>query len=102
VVDRPRAFHPGFDYSAATKAKGGKWTFDELDKFLAHPQSYIAGTKMTFNGIQNTDQRANLIAYLRTQSDNPVPLPQAAAPASTGSAPEPSQQTTGSAPQNPK
>lgn len=84
------------------KAKGGQWTFDELDKFLAHPQSYIAGTKMTFNGIQNADQRANLIAYLRTQSDNPVPLPQAAAPASTGNAQEPSQQTTGSAPQNPK
>ena len=102
VVDRPRASHPGFDYSAAMKAKGGQWTFDELDKFLAHPQSYIAGTKMTFNGIQNADQRANLIAYLRTQSDNPVPLPQAAAPASTGNAQEPSQQTTGSAPQNPK
>lgn len=81
VVDRPRASHPGYDYSSAMKAKGGKWTFEELDKFLTHPQGYIAGTKMTFNGIQNPDQRANLIAYLRTLSDNPVPLPKVAAPA---------------------
>ncbi|WGR94939.1 cytochrome c family protein [Bradyrhizobium sp. ISRA443] len=91
VVDRPRASHPGFDYSAAMKAKGGKWTFDEIDKFLTHPQGYIPGTKMTFSGIQSSGQRANLIAYLRTLSDNPVPLPQAAAPASSGSAQSPSQ-----------
>ena len=86
VVDRPRASHPGYDYSSAMKAKGGKWTFEELDKFLTHPQGYIPGTKMTFNGIQNPDQRANLIAYLRTQSDNPVPLPKAASEAPSGNA----------------
>jgi hypothetical protein len=62
------------------ESKGGKWTFEELDQFLTHPQGYIAGTKMTFNGIQNPDQRANLIAYMRTQSDSVVPLPKAAAP----------------------
>lgn len=93
VVDRPRASHPGFDYSSAMKAKGGKWTFDELDKFLTQPQGYIPGTKMTFAGIQNPEQRANLIAYLRTQSDNPVPLPKAAAPAAPGNAQNPQQQT---------
>jgi hypothetical protein len=60
----------------------------------------VAGTSI--NAVQNADQRANLIAYLRTQSDNPVPLPEAAAPASAGSEQEPSQQTMGSAPQNPK
>jgi cytochrome c len=93
VVDRPRASHPGFDYSAAMRAKGGKWTFDELDNFLTHPQGYIPGTKMTFSGIQNPDQRANLIAYLRTLSDNPVPLPKAAAPTASGSAQNPSQRS---------
>jgi cytochrome c len=91
VVDRPRASEPGFDYSAAMKAKGGKWTFEELDKFLTHPQGYIPGTKMTFGGIQNPDRRADLIAYLRTLSDTPVPLPSAAAPNSSGSAPNPPQ-----------
>jgi len=78
VVDRPRASEPGFDYSAAMKAKGGKWSFEELDKFLTHPQGYIPGTKMTFGGIQNPNQRADLIAYLRTLSDHPAPLPTAA------------------------
>jgi cytochrome c len=42
VVDRPRASHPGFDYSAAMKGKGGKWTFDKLDKFLAQPSPHCA------------------------------------------------------------
>lgn len=75
VVGRPRASEPGYDYSAAMKAKGGTWTFDELDKFLAGPQKYIPGTKMTFTGVDNDKQRADLIAYLRTLSDNPLPLP---------------------------
>ena len=93
VVERPRASHPGFDYSAAMKAKGGKWTFDELGKCSTHPQGSIPGTKMTFGGIQNPDQRADLIAYLRTLSDNPVPLPQATAPAASGSTQNPSQKS---------
>jgi cytochrome c len=78
VVGRPRASEAGFDYSAAMIAKGGSWTFDELNKFLAGPRNYIQGTKMTFAGLDNEHQRADLIAYLRTLSDNPVPLPKAA------------------------
>ena len=77
VVDRPRASEAGFDYSAAMKAKSGKWSFEELDKFLTHPQGYIPGIKMTFSGIQNDNQRGDLIAYLRTLSDNPAPSPPA-------------------------
>jgi cytochrome c len=75
VVGRKRASEAGYDYSSAMKAKGGTWTFDELNKFLAGPQKYIPGTKMTFAGVSNDKQRADLIAYLRTQSDNPLPLP---------------------------
>jgi cytochrome c len=86
VVDRPRASEPGFDYSTAMKAKGGKWSFDELDKFLTHPQGYVPGTKMTFGGIENAQQRGDLIAYLRTLSDHPTPLPEAAAAAPASSA----------------
>jgi cytochrome c len=85
VVGRVRASFPGFDYSAAMKAKGGSWTFDELFKFLKSPQAYIEGTKMTFAGLASTQDRINLIAYLRTNSDSPVaipaPNPKAAAPA---------------------
>src|SRR5690242_15883032 len=80
VVDRPRASHPGFDYSGAMKAKGGNWTYDELFRFLKSPGSYIPGTKMSFAGIRSAQERIDLIAYLRTQSDSPAPIP-APAPA---------------------
>jgi cytochrome c len=89
VVDRPRAAHPGFNYSAAMKAKGGKWTYEELDKFIDDPRGYISGTAMTFAGVKNDQQRADVIDYLHTLSDNPVPLPKAQAenaPAAGGAA----------------
>ncbi len=79
VVGRPKASQPGFSYSAAMKAKGGDWSFQELNKFLTNPRGYIPGTAMSFQGIQRAPERANVIDYLRTLSDNPQPLPQAAA-----------------------
>ena len=69
----------GFNFSAAMKAKGGTWTFDELNKFLAAPREYIPGTAMTFAGLTRDTQRADVIDYLHTLSDNPVPLPKAEA-----------------------
>jgi cytochrome c len=75
VVGGERGEGRGFNFSAAMKAKGGKWTYDELDKFLADPRGYIPGTAMTFAGIKNDQQRADVIDYLHTLSDNPVPLP---------------------------
>ena len=64
----------GFAYSKPLKAKGGTWTYDALDAFIAKPKVYIPGTKMTFAGIKKAKERANLIAYLRSLSDNPAPL----------------------------
>jgi len=89
IVDRPRASDAGFNYSAAMKAKGGKWTFDELSKFLANPRGYVSGTAMAFAGLARGAQRADVIDYLRTLADSPVPLPKAAAnvPAPAGAAP---------------
>jgi cytochrome c len=78
VVGRKRASHEGFNYSAAMKAKGGEWTFDELNKFLSGPAGYIPGTSMGFAGIPRGSERADLIDYLRTRADSPVPLPKAA------------------------
>jgi cytochrome c len=69
----------GFAFSDAMKKKGGKWTFEELNKFIEDPRGYIPGTKMTFAGIKRDTQRADVIDYLRTLSDNPVPLPKAEA-----------------------
>jgi cytochrome c len=79
VVGRPRASEAGFNYSAAMKAKGGTWTFGELYAFLANPRGYIPGTNMTFAGLSRGQQRADVIDYLNTLSDKPLPLPKAAA-----------------------
>src|SRR3954452_3676719 len=68
----------GFNFSAAMKAKGGEWTFDDLNKFLANPKAFIPGTAMGFAGIQKDSERADVIAYLATLADKPVPLPTAA------------------------
>ena len=89
IVDRARASEAGFNYSAAMKAKGGKWTYDELSKFLTNPRGYIQGTAMTFAGLARDTQRADVISYLRTLADSPVPLPKAAAnaPAPAAAAP---------------
>ena len=68
----------GFNFSAAMKGKGGTWTFDDLNKFIANPKGFVPGTAMGFAGIQKDSERADVIAYLRTLSDNPAPLPTAA------------------------
>jgi len=81
VVGRKKASEPGFSYSEAMKGFGAKdgvdtWTFEEINKFISHPQQTVPGTKMTFVGLKKPEDRANVIGYLRTQSDSPVPLPQ--------------------------
>jgi cytochrome c len=65
----------GFNYSAALKGKGGDWSFDELNAFIQNPKAHIPGTIMAFAGIPSADERANVLAYMRTLADNPVPLP---------------------------
>jgi cytochrome c len=64
-----------YDYSKVLAALNGKWTYEELNKFLYKPKLYSKGTKMNYAGLSKTKDRANLIAWLRTKSDNPVPLP---------------------------
>lgn len=87
VVNRPVATVEGFSYSAAMKefSQGGKevWNYDHLNQFLTSPKGFIKGTAMGFAGDKKDNERADLIAYLRTLSDNPAPLPapEAAAPA---------------------
>jgi cytochrome c len=78
VVGRERAGEQGFNYSAGMKAKTGKWTFDDLNQFITSPKSFVPGTAMGFAGIPKDSERADVIDYLHTLSDNPVPLPVAA------------------------
>jgi cytochrome c len=77
VVGRARAAQPDFNYSAAMKSKGGSWTVDDLNTFLTKPSAFVPGTAMTFAGLTSEKQRADVIAYLNTLSDNPKPLPTA-------------------------
>ena len=68
----------GFNFSAAMKAKGGTWTYDDLNAFIANPKAFVPGTAMGFAGISKDSQRADVIAYLRSLAETPVPLPTAA------------------------
>ncbi len=78
VVGGPHDHEKGFAYSAALeKYKGQPWTFAALDQWLTDPAHYAPGTHMTFAGIPQPQQRADVIAYLDTLSDQPVPLPKA-------------------------
>lgn len=68
----------GFAFSDALKAVGGNWDFDKMDAWLTSPRKFAAGTKMTFAGIGDPQERANIIAYLNSQGSN-LPLPAAGA-----------------------
>jgi cytochrome c len=77
VVGRPVASHAGFNYSAALKGKGGEWSYEALNDFVHNPKGAIPGTIMAFAGVAQAQERADLLVYLRTLSDNPAPLPAA-------------------------
>ena len=87
VVGRARATHEGFSYSGAMSADHSPWTFDKLFKFLKSPAAVVPGTKMSFAGLRSPQDRINLLAWLRTQSDSPVPIPPPAAKAPAAPAP---------------
>jgi cytochrome c len=78
VLNRPKASEAGFNYSAAMKGKGGEWTYEDLNKFLANPKGFVQGTNMQFAGLTRSSERADVINYLHTLADNPGPLPKAA------------------------
>ena len=76
VVERPIASHEGFAYSDSLKEHAGdKWTFDHLNTFVHDPKSFAPKTKMLFSGVKRDQQRADVLAFLRTLSDSPKPLP---------------------------
>lgn len=87
----------GFAFSAALKSKGGIWGFDNMDQWLKSPRKFADGTKMTFAGLGNAEERANVIAYLNAQGSN-LPLPAApAAGAEAGAAPDAATNKVGTA-----
>ena len=104
VVGGPHDHEPDFNYSPALeKFKGEAWSYDELNHWLDKPSAYAPGTRMSFAGITNAQQRADVIAYLRSLSDNPPPLPapEAAQPAAAGAAAPAGAAPAGAAPGKP-
>ena len=65
VVGRKAGTYPGYNYSTANKDSGITWTDDELEKYLAHPQQVVKGTKMAFAGLTSEKDINNVIAYLK-------------------------------------
>ncbi len=77
VIGSPHGHVDGFSYSAALKGKQGPWTYEDMNAWLHKPNTYAPGTRMAFAGITNTQQRADVIAYLKSISPKaPEPQPQ--------------------------
>ncbi len=76
VVGGPTAHMEGFAYSSAIADLGGTWSFEALDAFIHAPKTFAPGTKMTFAGLNKPEDRANLLAWMNQQSDNPIALPE--------------------------
>ncbi|HEX6661663.1 MAG TPA: cytochrome c family protein [Sphingomicrobium sp.] len=94
VLGEPIGQGKGFAFSPALSSKGGTWNWDVLSEWLTSPKAFAPGTKMTFAGISNPQDRANVMAFLNKQSDSPQPLPAAPAPAAAkagGNAEQPAQ-----------
>jgi len=75
LVGRKKASEPGFSYSSAMQGMGGEWTYEDINHMIFKPSAFVKGTKMAFVGVPKEQDRADIIAYLRTMSDNPPPLP---------------------------
>jgi cytochrome c len=87
----------GFAYSPDLTAKGGTWDWETMNTWLRSPRGFAPGTKMTFAGLSNPQERADLILYLNSQGSNlPLPPPPAAAPAE-GAAPDAATNASGNA-----
>jgi cytochrome c len=75
VVGAPIGEGRGFAFSSALSGKGGNWDWNNLNQWLTSPKAFAPGTKMTFAGLGDPQERANVIAYLNQQSDSPKPMP---------------------------
>ena len=75
VLGRPKGSIAGFGYSDGMKGKGGDWSFDDINAFITKPSAYVSGTKMTYPGESDPQKRADIIDYIDTLSDSPLPLP---------------------------
>jgi cytochrome c len=78
ILGREKGSEAGFNYSAGFRKMKGPWTAQELSDFVKNPKGMVPGTNMTFAGISRAGERADLIAFLNSKSDNPQNLTKAA------------------------
>jgi cytochrome c len=90
IVGRKKGSHEGFSYSSGMEKMGGEWTYEDINHMIFKPTAFVKGTKMAFAGMPKEQDRADVIAYLRTMNDNPPPLP-AAQPADAKPADKPAE-----------
>ncbi|MEB8388586.1 c-type cytochrome [Rhodobacteraceae bacterium KMM 6894] len=80
IFGRPAAAHDGFDYSksmARAGSDGLTWTVETLDAYIENPRALVSKTRMSFRGLDDPQDRVNLMAYLRNYSDDPSNIPEA-------------------------
>lgn len=77
IIGAKIAHAANFAYSSGFKEKGGTWNYEELNEFIHKPRSFVPATKMSFVGLKDDQERADVIAYLNSLSDSPAPLPAA-------------------------
>jgi len=75
VMGQEIASVDGFSYSSALSGKKGEWTYEKMNQWLYDPAGWAPGTKMSYGGLDDPQARANVIAYMREQADEPLPLP---------------------------
>ena len=93
TMGKPLASHPAFPYSDALKGVGGNWDWEKMSAWLANPKKFAPGTKMTFAGLGNPQDRADVMAFLNSRDNAPLPVPAAPAEAAADAAPESGAQT---------
>lgn len=76
LLGRDIASVDGYAYSSALKEKQGKWDYETVARFLGNPKGFAKGTKMTYR-LRKPEQQAQILVYLRSLSDSPIPLPKA-------------------------
>jgi cytochrome c len=100
VIGEPIGQGKGFAFSDALSKKGGTWNWDNLSQWLTSPRNFAPGTKMTFAGLGDPQDRANVIAFLNSHSDAPKPLPAAPAAANGSTGQEAAGAPAGTGPNN--
>lgn len=75
VIGRKTGSISDYKYSKALLAYGKEWSFEEMNGFLIKPKDWIKGTKMAYAGLKKEEERASVILYLNSMSDNPMPTP---------------------------